>query len=216
MINWSEIKTVLLDMDGTILDLSFDNYFWSHYVPQAYAVKQEMSFNEAMVQLKPQFIELQGTLNWYCLDYWSEALGLDIVALKAEISDRVAFREGAVDFLNFLKEQPIDVYLATNAHPKALEIKLLSSSFHHYFDDLISSHEFGVPKEDQQFWHALQERIGFDCESTLFIDDSLSVLNSAREFGIRHLFGIAQPDSQQQARNMLPYHALESFDEIVR
>ena len=41
MIDWNAINTVLLDMDGTILDLHFDNYFWKEYVPQKYAEKTQ-------------------------------------------------------------------------------------------------------------------------------------------------------------------------------
>ena len=34
---WPEIHTVLLDMDGTLLDLRFDNHFWRELVPERYA-----------------------------------------------------------------------------------------------------------------------------------------------------------------------------------
>ena len=37
MIDWDDIDTVLLDMDGTLLDLHFDNFFWMHYMPRRYA-----------------------------------------------------------------------------------------------------------------------------------------------------------------------------------
>ncbi|MCP4043692.1 MAG: haloacid dehalogenase, partial [Gammaproteobacteria bacterium] len=33
VINWNSIHTVLLDMDGTLLDLHFDNQFWLEHVP---------------------------------------------------------------------------------------------------------------------------------------------------------------------------------------
>ena len=34
--DWRAIDTVLLDMDGTLLDLRFDNYFWLELVPRKY------------------------------------------------------------------------------------------------------------------------------------------------------------------------------------
>ncbi|NVJ49194.1 MAG: GMP/IMP nucleotidase [Gammaproteobacteria bacterium] len=215
MLDWSQVDTVLLDMDGTLLDLSFDNYFWSTYVISAFARQNNLSLSTARAQLVPKFESIKGTLNWYCLDYWSERLDLDIAALKAEIQHQVAFRPSAVRFLQFLSEQPVEVYLATNAHPKTLEIKLLNANFHQYFNALVTSHELGAPKEQQEFWRALQQSLNFDPARTLFIDDSQVILEAAETFGIAHLFGIAQPDSQQPARNMLPYHALTSFDEII-
>ena len=37
MINWPQIDTVFLDMDGTLLDLHFDNHFWREHMPRRYA-----------------------------------------------------------------------------------------------------------------------------------------------------------------------------------
>jgi hypothetical protein len=48
MIDWSEIETVMLDMDGTLLDLSFDNYFWRSVVPEYYGHQKNVSFDEAV------------------------------------------------------------------------------------------------------------------------------------------------------------------------
>ncbi len=214
-IDWQQIDTVLLDMDGTILDLHFDNYFWGEYLPLAYAEKNQLHIDDSIAHLKPMFEATQGTLNWYCLDYWTEQLQLDIVALKKQIEHKVAFRPKAIEFLQFLNLQKKQVFLATNAHQKALEIKLLNAQFHDYFEELITSHEFGVPKEEQVFWRKLQQRIGFKKERTLFIDDSLAVLQSAQQFGIKHLLGIEQPDSQQPPRPMKPYVAVSCFTEIM-
>ncbi len=213
---WHQIETVLLDMDGTILDLHFDNYFWLTYLPEVYAETHKLSFNEAKQKLTHQFDAIRGTLNWYCLDYWSDTLNIDIVALKKTIGNKVAFRPQALEFLQFLTQQQKRVYLVTNAHQKSLEIKMLNNNFHEYFDELISSHEFGAPKEEQTFWVKLQQRIEFDKETTLFIDDSLSILQSAQRFGIKYVLGIAQPDTQQAARPMDPFYAIEQFKDIMK
>jgi len=42
-IAWQEVDTVLLDMDGTLLDLAFDNYFWQKLVPETYGAKLGIS-----------------------------------------------------------------------------------------------------------------------------------------------------------------------------
>ncbi|MEO1576619.1 MAG: HAD family hydrolase, partial [Pseudomonadota bacterium] len=34
LVAWSDIDNVLLDMDGTLLDLNFDTVFWLQVVPQ--------------------------------------------------------------------------------------------------------------------------------------------------------------------------------------
>ncbi len=213
---WKDIDTVLLDMDGTILDLHFDNFFWLTYLPKVYAEIHRVSFDEAKQKLTEQFDSIRGTLNWYCLDYWSSTLDIDIVEHKKTIAHKVAFRPQALEFLKFLNEQKKQVYLVTNAHQKSLEIKMLNNNFHEYFDELISSHEFGAPKEEQAFWQQLHERIDFDKQKALFIDDGLSILHSAAKFGIEHIMGIAQPDSKQPARSMSPFYTIEQFQDIMK
>ena len=39
LLPWSGIDTILLDMDGTLLDLHYDNHFWQVYVPEKFAEK---------------------------------------------------------------------------------------------------------------------------------------------------------------------------------
>jgi putative hydrolase of the HAD superfamily len=212
---WDRIDTVLLDMDGTILDLHFDNYFWLTFLPEVYARKHQLPVAEAKQQLVQRFDAIRGTLNWYCLDYWSDTLQLDIVALKQQIAHKVAFRPQAEAFLQFLNREKKQVFLVTNAHPKSLEIKLLNGQFHHYFDDLISSHQLAAPKEDPLFWLRLQQRLGFDKSSTLFIDDSVSILHAAAEFGIGFVMGIAQPDSTQPSRQLAHFYCIEHFSDIM-
>jgi len=157
-VDWNTIDTVLLDMDGTILDLGFDNFFWLEYLPQVYADKNTLSLAQSKQFLAQSYAALEGKLQWYCLDFWSERLQLDIPKLKYSVRERVAFRPGAVEFLKFLVKQKKTVYLITNAHPKSLEIKLLTTNFKQYFCELSSSHELGYPKEEQQYWKLLRKK----------------------------------------------------------
>ena len=216
VIDWPNIDTVLLDMDGTILDLSFDNYFWLEYMPKIYANENGLSVEESKKFLAESYGAYKGTLEWYCLDFWSEKLGFDIPELKLQLKDKVAFRPGAVEFLSFLAESEKKVYLATNAHPKTLEIKLLSTEFSRYFDALTSSHDFGYPKEEQNYWHALKEKYPFDSSRTLFIDDSVTILESARTFGIKHVYGIARPDLCRPEVNSDPFPAIYDFLKVIQ
>lgn len=205
---WHAIDTVLLDMDGTLLDLRFDNVFWLELVPERYARERGISLAVARKQLTPLFASAQGTLNWYCTDYWSEQLGFSIAQLKDEVRERVRLLPGAVDFLKQLQRWRKQRYLVTNAHPDTLRIKNSHVPLDKYFDRMISSHDYGAPKEDARFWSALEVDLQFDRERTLFIDDSLNVLRAAREFGITHILSVARPDTG------LPERAFDEFAAI--
>ncbi|MCH8498350.1 MAG: GMP/IMP nucleotidase [Marinobacter sp.] len=200
MINWPSLETVFLDMDGTLLDLHFDNYFWLHHLPRRYAEQHQLTPEQAQDKILPMIMAQRGTLNWYCVDYWSDCLAVDVNGLKAEVSDRIAYRPDVKDFLGSLRASGLRTVIVTNCHPKPLQLKLDRTELHHLVDDVISSHEFGKPKEDISFWSDLQRRTPYQPAQTLLVDDSLPVLNSARAAGIGHCLAILAPDSQQPPR----------------
>ena len=68
MLDWAEIDTVLLDMDGTLLDLHFDNHFWLEHLPRRWSEISGISLADAKGQLKSEYAELNGKIQWYCLD----------------------------------------------------------------------------------------------------------------------------------------------------
>nr|WP_163503916.1 GMP/IMP nucleotidase [Halomonas socia] len=214
MIDWRAIDTVLLDMDGTLLDLHFDSHFWLEHLPRRYA---ELHRLDAAAQdaLKARIIGEQGTLNWYSLSYWSDELNVDIVALKREVQHLIGLRSDALDFLKWLKRAHPRVVLATNADRASLGLKLPLTGLEAYLDAIVSSADLGVAKEAQEFWFELQEVEPFDPARTLFIDDNPHVLESAREYGIRHLLGIKQPDSSRPEKALEEFIALDRFAAIL-
>ena len=215
MIDWKIIDTVLLDMDGTLLDLNFDNHFWKEFVPLKYARQQGINLALAKQQLQPQFKSMEGKLEWYCLDYWSAALQLDIAGLKAEISGLIAVLPHVTEFLEKLQKTSKKVLLVTNAHRDSLGLKMEKTCLQPFFDGIISSHDLGLPKEQAEFWGFFQQQQPFDKKTTLLIDDSEAVLNSARLFGIAHLISVSKPDSKQPKKEVVDYPAIEDFRELM-
>jgi putative hydrolase of the HAD superfamily len=90
MIDWNAIDTVLLDMDGTLLDLHFDNHFWQEHVPVRYAERHGLPHAEARSRLTDIYRAKAGTLDWYCVDFWTRELQLDIARLKEEVAHLIA------------------------------------------------------------------------------------------------------------------------------
>ncbi len=212
---WSDIDTVLLDMDGTLLDLHFDNFFWLDLVPRRYAQQHGLTFDEAKARLTPRFAATQGTLAWYCTDHWSQELNLDIAALKHEMRSRVRFLPGAELFLASLRRCALRTVLVTNAHPDSLEIKASHVGLPDYFEETVSSHRFGAPKEHDVFWTRLHDSLGYVRERTLFIDDSLSVLRAARRHGIAHLIAINHPDTTLAPRVITEFPAVARVADLL-
>lgn len=214
-IDWQKIHTVFLDMDGTLLDLHFDNHFWLEHMPKRYAEKNGIYHEEANSFLQQHSESTSGTLDWYCLDYWSTFLDMDVVELKHEVADKIAIRKNVVQFLHQLNAMDKQVVLLTNAHSKSVNLKFSYVDIGSYFDEIITSHNVGLAKEEDGFWEALHEHTNYDKEHSLFIDDNLDVLDNAQRYGIKHLLTIAQPDSQKPNKNTENYMAIQDYQQLI-
>ena len=214
-LDWTKIDSIFLDMDGTLLDLHFDNYFWLEYVPSRYAEMHQLDLQQAKQSLMARYKKVEGTMEWYCIDYWTNELEIDIAVLKQEVDHLIAVHPHVIDFLDQASQSDKRVVLVTNAHGKSLELKMNRTQLGGHFDRLICSHDFGIPKEQPDFWRKLNEKEPFDKKRTLLVDDSLSVLRSADQYGFDHLLAIYKPDSQAPARIIEEFPALHNFQEIM-
>lgn len=215
VMDWQAIDTVLLDMDGTLLDLHFDNYFWQTHLPRRYAQVHGLAEVEARTLLEARFAAEHGTLNWYCLDFWQRELQIDIFALKREVSHLIGLRPHSAAFLDALVAAGKSVWLVTNAHADSIRLKMEQVPLSRWVDNVISSHAVGAAKESPLFWQTLQQQYPFDVTRTLFVDDTLSVLTAAQTYGIRHLLCILQPDSRQPPRTVTAFPAVVDFDQLL-
>lgn len=212
---WCDIDTVLLDMDGTLLDLHYDEHFWLQHLPQRYAQIHGVSLAMALLEMKPLFEKNAGTLNWYCMDYWSAELKLSVRDLKRETAHLIALRPDAETFLAAIKQAGKRVIMITNAHRDSLSLKMERIELAPYFERLISSHDYGFPKESPQFWDALQNDIAFNPARSLFIDDTLPILRSARTFGIGHLLAVSAPNSEKGPKDTEEFAAVLDYRELI-
>jgi putative hydrolase of the HAD superfamily len=190
-----DVDTLLLDLDGTLLDLAFDNRFWRQVVPEAYGAKHGLSVQQALEEITPRLASVEGTLPWYCLDHWSQALDMDLSSLKTEHAGYVAWLPGAKEFLLRQRATGRRLVLATNSHPQTLRIKVEQTRVTDFLDAAYSSHPFGAPKEDPRFWAGFRAVEPFDPRRTAFIDDNAYVLSAGRDAGIAHLIAVTHPDT---------------------
>ena len=214
-LDWSRIDTVLLDMDGTLLDLRFDNWFWQEHIPQLWAARRGIALDEARRVLAPRFGAVAGTIDWYCIDHWSRQLDLDIGAIKRAAAARVSFLPGAEGFLSRLRAAGKRRVLVTNAHPETLAIKDERTGLTQLFDASYSAHPFATPKEDPAFWARLRAEEPFDPGRTLFVDDNLDVLEAARGHGIAWLRAVRCPDSGRPPKDTRDFACVDRVSELL-
>jgi HAD superfamily hydrolase (TIGR01509 family) len=215
VVDWSCIDTVLVDMDGTLLDLHFDNLFWREIVPQRYAQERGMTVSAAQESLAPRFEAKVGTLEWYCLDHWTRDLGMDLKVLKHQHRAHIRFLAGAQAFLASVRARGKRLVVVTNAHRDTFAVKAEHLGLERLVDSVVCSHDFAAPKESADFWRALERHEPFDPDRTLLIEDSLAVLAAARAYGLRHTVAIRRPDSTQPPRATPGFLGVEGVFELL-
>jgi putative hydrolase of the HAD superfamily len=215
MIAWDDVDTLLLDMDGTLLDLHYDNHFWLEHVPRRYSEVRGLPYETARQELMARYKKAEGTLDWYCVDYWTRELGLDISMLKEEVDHLIAVHPHVLEFLHAVRALKKRVVLVTNAHGKAIALKFRRTQLGGHFDTVVCSHDLHVPKEHTGFWQKLQALHPFDKNRALLVDDSLPVLRAARDHGVAQLLAVRQPDSRLPEKDVGEFQAIRSFKEIM-
>lgn len=214
-INNHTITHVLLDMDGTLLDKYFDDYFWEHLVPEQYANKHNITFGKAKEELLKKYKAHEETLNWTDIDFWSRELGLDILALKEQIHHLIEVHPHVEDFLKLLRSQGTKIYIATNAHDRVLALKLRKTEIGKYLTGAITSAEMGLPKEKPEFWQRAENKLGFHREKTLFVDDTLAVLRTAEQYGIKYVVYKAKGNSKVPPGHSPDFATVMDFSELM-
>jgi putative hydrolase of the HAD superfamily len=212
---WSEIDTLLLDMDGTLLDLAYDNHFWLELVPAEYARATGLSEERARAEVMSRYEPVVGTLPWYCLDHWTREFGLDLETLKRASRHRIRYLPQAQSFLESVRRLGKRLILVTNAHRVTLSIKCEQTGVNAWMDAVVSSHDYGVEKERMEFWQRLQVEHAIDPGRALVVEDSLAVLATARAFGIAHTVAISRPDTTQDERRIDDFATVTGVAELL-
>jgi len=193
---WDQIDDVLLDMDGTLLDRHFDNFFFEEELPRRYAVLQGLPFEESRERLMAMYRSVEGELAWTDLHYWTDRVGIDVVAMHKELNHMIGFLPGAEEFLRQLRQMGKRVTVITNAHQTGVAVKAAKTGLDQHVDRIVDAFEVGYLKMRPEYWPSCQQLVGFEPRRSLYVDDDESCLDAAKRFGIVEIIHSAKSSSQ--------------------
>lgn len=195
-IDWDQIDDVLLDMDGTLLDRHFDNFFFEEELPRRYAAMYGLKFEESRDRLMAMYRSVEGELAWTDLHYWTRRVGIDIVAMHKELDHMIGFLPGAEEFLVYVRAMGKRITIVTNAHEAGVSVKTAKTGLDRHVDRIVDAFEVGYLKMRNEYWPSCQRLVGFDPKRSLYVDDDESCLDAAQRFGIGHIVHSAKSSSQ--------------------
>ncbi len=214
-LDWSTIDDVLLDMDGTLLDRHFDNFFFEEELPRRYAARYALSFEEARDQLMSMYRSVEGELAWTDLHYWTKRVGIDVVAMHKELDHMIGFLPGAEEFLLYLRKLGKRVTIVTNAHEAGVSIKVAKTGLDQYVDRIVDAFEVGSLKMRPEYWPNCQRLLSFDPARSLFMDDDEGCLKAAKEFGVAYLVHSAKSSSQLPPSTLPQFLSITEFSPLM-
>ena len=215
VVDWSRIDDVLLDMDGTLLDRHFDNFFFEEELPRRYAVKHALTFEDARERLMTMYRSVEGELAWTDLHYWTERVEIDVVAMHRELDHMIGFLPDAEEFLLGLRRLGKRVTILTNAHRAGVDVKTAKTGLDQQVDRIVDAFEVGWLKMRSEYWPSCRRLVGFDPARALYIDDDEQCLAAAEHFGIGRIFHRSKSSSQVLAVPSARFASIESFQMIL-
>lgn len=207
----------MFDMDGTLLDLAYDDLIWNHKLPERHAAMNACTLEQSHATLHDFYENHKHTLSWYSSSFWTSKVGVNTLALQYDYKKNIQPRSGCFELLEILKQRGYKCWIVTNADCAGLKLKLENINLRPYFEVIVSSEEIGHAKEFIEFWQILQNMHPFNPKNVVLIDDTAKVLNGAALFGIESLITISQPSSNKVAKNALEleYPTINDLTELV-
>ena len=214
--DWHQVDDVLLDMDGTLLDRHFDNFFFEEELPRRYAAKYGLDAAKAKEKLFALYRSVEGELNWTDLHYWTRTLNIDVIAMTKEFDYMIGFLPHADEFLRHLQAKGKRVHLVTNAHMAGVAIKVKKTGLDRYVHRILDAFEVGYLKMRPEYWPICQRLLGFEPKRTLYLDDDESCLDAAQQYGIGHIYHSAKSSTQLPAQRSARHRSIESLAAFIQ
>lgn len=221
------IKTVLLDLDDTILDFKMSERIaltktLNEFGIEAddYIISQYSKYNLSQWKRleKGEITRQQVKVNRYKLLF--DEMGIDLSPEKAtavyekNLAVGHYFIDGAVDMLKSLCKK-YDLYIVSNGSKTVQEGRLSTADIYKYVKGIFISEAVGCEKPHKEFFNYCFERISnFNKNEAVIIGDSLSSdIKGGKNAGIKTIW--FNPDFAENNTDIIPDFEMHSPSEAL-
>jgi putative hydrolase of the HAD superfamily len=151
-------KIISFDLDGTLVHGKYGDMVWNHGIPEEYARKYGMPFEDAKRLVRAQYEAVgDSAIKWYNIDYWLAKFDLPVSAntLLNRYETSIEAFSDTLEVLQALMKK-YTLIIASNAARIFVEKELAYTDLTHYFTHIISATtDFGMVKKDERFYKKL-------------------------------------------------------------
>ena len=149
------IKVISFDLDGTLVASEFSEWVWGVGIPQRFAEKRGIPFNEAKEIVEGEYRKVgDGSLEWYDIKYWFNFFQLDgnWKPLLNRFSQRIKIYPEVLKVLKDLSSH-YRLIIISNAAREFIDIEVEVAELRGYFSRIFSAtSDFGQVKKTAEFY----------------------------------------------------------------
>jgi putative hydrolase of the HAD superfamily len=185
----NKLKIISFDVDGTLVDLEYNNLVWFKEIPQLVAQKKKIGFEESIKLVQDEYNKLgEHNLNWYDIKYWISYFGLGISYKKIleKYEPQIKIFPDVVPTLKELKKDFI--LISITAMPREFlvpKMKKLKKYFKYIFSSLSDFKEI----KNSEIYLRICQKLKVKPEQVLHIGDHWEFdYLAAKKIGMKVLF----------------------------
>jgi HAD superfamily hydrolase (TIGR01549 family) len=184
------LKAVSFDVSGTLIDFYYVEHVWNEAIPQLYARKKGVSFEEAKDYVLSEYNRIGSNhIRWYLPEYWFRHFNLDENPIEVFRShnDKLRFYPEVPSILKDLS-QKYNLIIASGTPSNFIEIEIekLRHYFTHIFSPISDRQEV---KKTPQFYEMICKALGIEPPAMVHVGDEwYSDFIAPRRIGVKSFF----------------------------